>query len=253
MDPPGPGALRARRPHEILRHGLHHGRPHVAAEGSDADGGQGEHRQHEGARIQEDAEGGRALRCLGREDRDVDGEPQDQQRAQEEGRHGVEDERDAGDDVVLGLVAPHDLVHPEGDGDDERHEGGQADEDQGLRERLVDERADGLVQRVRPAQVEARQVPQVVQELVPEGEIEPVLAVELRDGHRLCPRPEHRPCLPTWNEVDEDEHEGDDPDDHEDGLNQPSDEEADHGPMLGTSRVAQVGSVTGPCCRVAAD
>ena len=81
-----------------------------------------------------------------------------------------------------------------------------------------------------------RQVPEVVEELVPQREIEPVLLVELRDRHRLGLRAEHRPRLPTWDQVDEDEHEGDHPDDHGDGLEKPPHEEADHGPMLGMLR-----------------
>ena len=236
-DPSGPVPLACCRPHEVLGHGLHHGRPHVTAEGGDADGGQGEDRQHQPPRIGENADDGRALGGLGREDREVDREPQDEQRAQQECRHGVEDERQAGDDVVLGLVAPHDLVHAQGDRHDEGEQGGQTHQDQGLRKRLADERADGLVQRVGTAQVEVRQVPEVVQELVPQREIEPVLLVELCDRHRLGLGAEHRPCLPTGDQVDEEEHEGDHPDDHDDGLEKPPDEEAGHGPMLGTLRV----------------
>ncbi len=78
------------------------------------------------------------------------------------------------------------------------------------------------------------QVPQVAEELVPHGEVEPVLLVERRDRRRLRPGPEHRPCLSAWDQVDEDEHEGHHADDDDDGLQEPPDEEAGHGAMLGT-------------------
>ena len=94
---------------------------------------------------------------------------------EQERRHGVEDERHAGDDVVLGLVAPHDLVDAERDGDDDGEQRRDADEDERLRAAPGDERVDGLVAGVGAAQVEVRQVPQVVDELVPQRQVEPVL------------------------------------------------------------------------------
>ncbi len=81
-----------------------------------------------------------------------------------------------------------------------------------------------------------RQVPQVADELVPQREVEPVLLVEGCDGRRLGPGAEHRPRLPAGDQVDEDEHEGHHADDDDDGLQEPPDEEAGHGVMLGTLR-----------------
>ena len=80
------------------------------------------------------------------------------------------------------------------------------------------------------------QVPQVADELVPHGEVEPVLLVERRDGRRLGPGPEHRPCLSTRDQVDEDEHESHHSDDDDDGLQEPPDEETGHGVMLETRK-----------------
>ncbi len=196
--------------------------------------------QDERARVGEDPDDGRALGGLGREDLDVDAEPQDEQGAQQERRHGVEDEGHTGDDVVLRLVAPHDLVHAQRDGHHDGEQGGQPHQDEGLRERLADERRHVLVQVVGTAKLEMGQVPQVAEELVPHGEVEAVLLVERRDRRRLGPGPEHRPRLSTRDQVDEDEHEGHHADDDDDGLEEPPDEEAGHGAMLGTLRVAQV-------------
>ena len=54
----------------------------------------------------------------------IDREIQDQQRSEEERRHRVENEGQAGQDVVDRLVAPYDLENAERNGDDDREEDG---------------------------------------------------------------------------------------------------------------------------------
>ena len=229
---PRGGALGPGRADEVLCHRLHHGRPHVAAERGDADSGEGDHRQHEAARVGEDPPEAVALRRFGRKDRDVDGEPQDEQGAEQERRHRVEHEGDARDDVVLGLVTPDHLVDAEGDGDDEGEQRRQTDEQQGLGQGGGDQRRHRLVERVRAAEVKAGQVPHVMDELVPQRQVQAVLFLETLDSDRLGPWPEYGPRLTAGDEMDEDEHDGDDPEDHHHGLQEPSNEEAGHESMV---------------------
>jgi hypothetical protein len=65
---------------------------------------------------------------IGVEDLPPVGEQQDQHGADEERRSGVEQERDAGEGVIDGLVAAHRLPQADRDRDDQRDDRGNADQ-----------------------------------------------------------------------------------------------------------------------------
>ena len=96
---------------------------------------------------------GLALGGLHREEVDVDGEVQDQQRPEEERRHGVDHEGDPGQHVVDGLVAPDDLEDPERHGHDQGQDGGDAHQHERLGQALRDDGGDVLVHLVGVAEV----------------------------------------------------------------------------------------------------
>ncbi len=80
--------------------------------------------------------------------------------------------------------------------------------------------------------MKGRQVAHVMEELIPQRQVQVVLSLEASDRYRLCPRSEYGPRLTAGNEMDEDEHDGDDPDDHHHGLKEPSNEKAGHESMV---------------------
>jgi hypothetical protein len=159
----------------------------------------------------------------------VDGEEQDEQCPEEERRHGVEDEGEAGEDVVDGLVPPDHLEDPEGDRDDEGEQRREAHEHERLRELVGDQRPHALVVGVRVPQIVVAEEPQeVLVELVPDRQGEPVQDVELVDlgRRRLCAQ--YGAGLSPGDDLGQEEDDQQDTEGHDDGLDEPTDQVADH-------------------------
>jgi hypothetical protein len=169
------------------------------------------------------------LRRFAREPVEVDREVENQELAQQERGHRVEDERAAGQEVVDRLVAPHDLQHAERHGRDDRDRGRDAHEDERLRQVLLDEGRDALVLLVGVAQVEVQhQVAAVIVELVPDREVIAVQLVELLDLNLGCALTESGPRRAARDDVLEEEHEQRHPEDDDRRLDDAAGQIADH-------------------------
>ena len=148
----------------------------------------------------------------------ADGENLDEDDAQPESRERVEDEGAARQHIIVHLVAPHGLQDPERDGDGDGDDGGQAEQQDRLREALGEQQRYRSVLDVRKAKVAVDQMVEVDPELVPDRPVQTLQFVEGGDCGRLGLDAELGSSRVAGQQVEQDEHDHGHEQQHNDGL-----------------------------------
>ena len=163
-----------------------------------------------------------------RKDVQVERKDLDQDEAEKERRHRVEDEVQRGDGVVTDRVALDRLGDAERNGDDQRQDQGGQGQVGAAPGVLLEERADALVELVGVAEVEADELAEIAEEL---RDLRPVIAMLKVPGHdslRLRPGPQHRVHRARLQPVQQHEGEDRDPGDDDDRHKEPPDDVSGH-------------------------
>jgi hypothetical protein len=165
-------------------------------------------------------------------------------------RHHHRHHQRRANELIERAVFPQRRDDPEREGDHDRQERGPKNEQHRDREAVAKERRNAHPELDGVSEIQLRKIAQIDHVLLPEGLVQPKLAIERGDRVRAGIRAQHDPCRVPGDGLDQQERDQRDPEEHRDHLHQPPHNvlSTTHVRPLAVSRKQQAPRYLEACC-----